>query len=89
MPRAKLDSKKIHDMLKKRFGKKSATLFKAGFGKIVKALRQTPRMYEGVPENPGVHKCAALSPTIILYEVFEKEKRVEILTLFDGWYERD
>lgn len=73
-------------MLKERFGKKSAASFKVGFGKFVKSLRHTPRMYEAVPEVRDVHKCAALSPTLVLYQVFEKEKRVEILAPYDGRY---
>lgn len=89
MPGAEANFLRIHSYLKDRFGKKSAARFKAGFGKIVKALKQNPRMYQAVSENPGVHKCTALSPTIVLYEVFEEEKRVEILALFDGRYEHD
>lgn len=85
-PAAKADAKEIYEYLKGRFGKQAAGRFRIGYGKIVKALRQTPRMYEAVPERVGVHKCAALAPTIILYEVFERERRVEILTLYDGRY---
>ena len=89
MPAAETNFLRIHGYLKERFGKKSAAHFKTGFGKIVKSLRQAPRMYATVPENPGVHKCTALSPTIVLYEVFDKEKPVEILTLYDGGYEHE
>ena len=86
LPGAEADYLGIYGYLKERFGKKSAARFKANYGKIIKALRNTPRMYEAVPERLGVHKCAAISPTIVLYEVLEKEKRVEILTLYDGRY---
>jgi plasmid stabilization system protein ParE len=85
---AKADFLEIHGYLKERFGKKSAARFKTTYSKILKALRHTPRMYESVPELPGVHKCAALSPTLVLYQVIETEKRVEILSLYDGRFEQ-
>ena len=88
-PGADAKAKEIYGYLKERFGKKSAANFKTTFGKIVKALRHTPHMYEAVPEMPGVRKCAALSPTLVLYQVFEAERRVEILVLYDGRYQHD
>lgn len=72
-----------------RFGKKAAAKFKLGFRNLIKTLRQTPRMYEMVPEAPGVHKCAALAPTLVLYQLDDQEKRVEILTLYDGRHAHD
>lgn len=85
---AKADFQDIHGYLRERFGKTSAARFKTSYSKILKSLGQTPRMYESVPEMPGVHKCSALSPTLVLYQVFETEKRVEILALYDGRYEQ-
>jgi plasmid stabilization system protein ParE len=89
LPGAKAEFHQIHGYLKERFGKRSATRFKTTFTQILKALRHTPRMYEAIPERYGAHKCSAMSPTLVLYEVLEKEKRVEILTLYDGRYETD
>lgn len=86
---AKADFEKIYDYLKGGFGKKAAGKFKTSYIKIIKALRHTPRMYPAVPEIAGVHKCAALSPTLVLYQVFESERRVEILALYDGRNEHD
>ena len=89
LPSADAQAKEIYDYLKGRFGKKAAGRFKTNLGKIIKALRHTPRMYPPVPEIAGVHKCAALSPTLLLYQVFEAERRVEILALYDGRNEHD
>jgi plasmid stabilization system protein ParE len=86
LPGAEADFMQIHGYLKERFGKKPAARFKASFIRIIKELRHTPRMFQAVPERVGVHKCTALSPTIVLYEVFQDEKRVEILSLYDGRY---
>lgn len=84
LPGAKSEFIEIHRYLKNRFGKSSASRFKIAYGKLLKTLKQTPRIYGAIPEREGVRKCAALAPTIVLYEVFEQEKRVEILTLYDG-----
>lgn len=81
---AKADFLDIHGYLKERFGKQAAARFKTSYSKILKNLRNTPRMYGTIPEMHGVHKCAALSPTLVLYQVFEQEKREEILALYDG-----
>ncbi|MEY3444710.1 MAG: ParE toxin of type toxin-antitoxin system, parDE [Bacteroidota bacterium] len=89
VPGAEADYLRIYAYLKVQFGPKSAARFKATFGKIIKALRRTPKMYAPVPEIPGIHKCTALSPTLVLYNVIEKERRVEILTLYDGRSEMD
>ncbi len=86
---AKADFENIYGYLKERFGKNSAARFKTSYSTILKSLRITPRMYMAVPEMPGAHKCTALSPTILLYEVLEQEKRVEILALYDGRVEHD
>lgn len=89
IPSAEADYLRIYAYLKAQFGPKSAARFKGTFGKIIKALRRTPKMYPPVPEMPGIHKCTALSPTLVLYNVLEKERRVEILTLYDGRSETD
>jgi plasmid stabilization system protein ParE len=88
-PEAEADFLEIHAYLNERFGKKSEARLKAEFSRIVKGLRHTPRMFEALPERNSVHKCAALSPTLVLYKIFEQEKRVEILALYDGRYPND
>lgn len=85
---AKADFQDIYGYLKNRFGKRTATRFKTTYTRILKALRNTPRMYETVPEIPDVHKCSVLAPTLILFQIFETEKRVEILALYDGRQEQ-
>lgn len=83
------DFKNNDAYLKAHFGKKSPTRFKSAYSTILKSLRIAQRIGMAVPEMPGAHKCIALSPTILLYEVLEQEKRVGILAFYDGRVEHD
>lgn len=81
---AKADFRNIHSYLKERLGKRAAARFKTTYGSILKSPGHMPRMFEAVQEMPGIHDCSALSTTLVPHEVFEQEKRVEILALHDG-----
>lgn len=64
------------------FGVKAAKRFKDSFGRILLALAENPYMFETVLERTGMRRCAAMSPTL-LYEVYEKERLVKVLVLYD------
>jgi plasmid stabilization system protein ParE len=85
---AKDDFRDIHAYLKKRYGDTIAKRFKISFMDILENLATTPLMFQSVPDRKNIRKCSALSPSLIIYEVDENEKRVEIRAIYDGRSDR-